>query len=341
MTGTASDPTTSRSAGLDLLRAVACGLVVLFHLHIVLGVSFGPLDPVIGGGDTGVYIFFALSGYLLYRPFLGRKVDLRSYAIKRAARILPGYYIALVGLTILTGSAVAITHPLPYLAIAASYSIPLRGFLGSAWTLSAEVLFYLTLPLIARLARGREIAVLGSIALGSTALASLLRLNLSSSDGWLIGSYPVVVYAFVPGMLLAVAEARSARAFRDLASWPAFVAGATLIAVGCVTSVLPIALGAGLGTPLVMGWLLQHRVPGARLLAFLGGASYAMYLWHKDLLLAFGGAGLPIAVVAATASWAIVERPILNWAHAITRRRPSRPTEPPNRYDAPAEASAG
>jgi peptidoglycan/LPS O-acetylase OafA/YrhL len=318
----------NRSAGLDALRAIACGLVVAFHLHTVVGVPFGPADPVVAGGDNGVYIFFALSGYLLYRPFIGRAVDLRAYAIKRAARILPGYYIALVGLTLLTRSALPLDHPLPYLAIAGSYSIPLRGFLGSAWTLSAEVLFYVSLPLIARVARGREVAVLGGLAVASIALAVLLRATLSPSTEWLIGSYPVVVYAFVPGMLLAVVERRFAGSFRRLASWPFLAVGAVLVALGCVTSSLPVALGAGLGTPLLMGWLLQHPIPGgaraASTLAFLGGASYATYLWHKDLFLAFGIVGLPIALIAAAASWALAERPILSWAHAIARPRADR-----------------
>ena len=326
---------TNRSAGLDLLRAIACALVVAFHLHTVVGVPFGPADAVVAGGDNGVYIFFALSGYLLYRPFIGRAVDLRAYAIKRAARILPGYYVALVGLTLLTRSALPLEHPLPYLAIAGSYSIPLRGFLGSAWTLSAEVLFYVSLPVIARVARGREATVLGALAAVSIALAVVLRATLAQPTEWLIGSYPVVVYAFVPGMLLAVMERRFAGSFRRLALWPYLVAGAVLVAVGCVLSALPVALGAGLGTPLLMGWLLQHPIPGgarmASALAFLGGASYAMYLWHKDLLLAFGIGGLAIALVAAAASWALVERPVLAWAHAITRPRPERL----------AEASAG
>jgi peptidoglycan/LPS O-acetylase OafA/YrhL len=324
MTGTASEPTTSRSAGLDLLRAVACGLVVVFHIRSVFGVSFGPLDPVVAGADSGVYIFFALSGYLLYRPFMGRHVDLRTYAIKRAARILPGYYIALVGLTVLTGSLVAVTHPLPFLAIASSYSIPLRGFLGSAWTLSAELLFYVTLPLIVRLVRGHEVAGIGLIACASVSAAMFLKLLLAPSDLWFLSAYPCVAYGFAPGMLLAVVELHYASAFRRLASVPVLALGVALIAAGCVLTNFPIALGAGLGTPLVMGWLLQHRLPGARQLAFLGGASYAMYLWHKDVLISFGPLGLPIAILAATASWVIVERPILNWAHAITRGRPQR-----------------
>ena len=329
------DPTgvPNRSAGLDLLRAIACALVVAFHLHTVAGVPFGPANAVVAGGDSGVYIFFALSGYLLYKPFLGRAVDLRAYAIKRAARILPGYYVALIGLTLLTRSSLPLEHPLPYLAIAGSYSIPLREFLGSAWTLSAEVLFYVALPFIARAARGREVVVLGWLALVSIALAFLLRVSLSQPTEWLSGSFPVVVYAFVPGMLLAVVERRFAGSFRRLASWPALAIGVVLVIAGCVTAVLPVAIGAGIGSPLLMGWLLQHPIPGgvrsASILAFLGGASYAMYLWHKDLLLTFGIAGLGLALIAAATSWAIVERPILAWAHAITRRPPTRLVETP------------
>jgi peptidoglycan/LPS O-acetylase OafA/YrhL len=130
-----------RSSGLDGLRAFACLLVVAFHLHTVSGVSFGPLDPVIRGGDSGVWLFFALSGYLLYKPFVQGSVDLVGYGLKRAGRIVPGYFVALAGLTLITGSRLPIDHPLPYLTMSASYDIPLRGFLGNAWTLAAEVLF--------------------------------------------------------------------------------------------------------------------------------------------------------------------------------------------------------
>ena len=57
------------------------------------------------GGGYGVYVFFALSGYLLYRPlaaaaFGGGKVDLRRYAINRVLRILPLYYVVVVVLLV-------------------------------------------------------------------------------------------------------------------------------------------------------------------------------------------------------------------------------------------------
>jgi peptidoglycan/LPS O-acetylase OafA/YrhL len=292
----------------------------------VLGVPFGPLDPVIEGGNSGVYIFFALSGYLLYRPFLSHDVDLGSYAVKRAARILPGYYVALIGLMVLTRTTLPLEHPVPFLGIASSYDIGLRSFLGSAWTLSAEVIFYVTLPLIARLARGREIRVLVALATTSIALQVALFAVFDARTEWLVGAYPFVVYAFVPGMLLAVMELRYREGFRRLRTWPYLVAGVVVIAIGCLAHAIPIAAGAGIGTPILMGWLLQQqRVPNARALEFLGGASYAMYLWHKDAFEALGIGGLAIALVASALSWAAIERPILGWAHRIARVRAARP----------------
>lgn len=306
---------------------MACLSVVLFHLGTVSGVSFGPLNPFVLGGDTGVWVFFALSGYLLYKPFLTRKVDLRSYGIKRAARILPGYYVALVALVVLTGSRLPIEQPLPYLTMSASYDIPLRGFLGNAWTLSAEILFYVSLPLLARLAAGREAVVLGGLAATSAALAVVHRLALSDANAWMLGTYPLAFYAFVPGMLLAVLEVRRPSAFRRLRSPVVALIGVAYIAGGMLTSILPVAVGAVIGTPLVMASLLQHRLPGARALSFIGGASYALYLLHKDLFIAFGpGVGLAIAIVGSAASWALIERPILARAHwlADMLSRPSR-----------------
>ena len=306
-----------RSTGLDGLRALASIFVVLFHIRNFSAFTFGPFDRFVMGGDTGVWMFFALSGYLLYKPFLTKSVDLRGYALRRAARIVPGYYVALACVFLLTGPRLVIDHPLPYLTGTFTYDIPLRGFFGNAWTLSAEVLFYVTLPLLALLARGRETAVLGGLAIASMVLSLVHRVTMNQSTEWLHGSYPLVFYAFVPGMLLAALEVRRPDTFRRLARWPYLVLGLTALAMGAVSTILPIPFGTLLGTPLVMGWVLHRNVPGAHYLAFAGGASYALYLWHKDLLIAYGPLGLLIAVVGACLSWALVERPILARAHAL------------------------
>jgi peptidoglycan/LPS O-acetylase OafA/YrhL len=309
-----------RTVGLDLLRAIACALVVVFHMRTLLVVDFGPLNPVIEGGMSGVFVFFALSGYLIYKPFVRGDVDLRVYSIKRTARILPGYYVALVALAFLTGSPLPADHPLPYLTITSSYDLPLREFLGVAWTLSAEVLFYLLLPLTAKVVAGREILRLSIIGLASIVLALLHRLVLNDGNHWLLGSFPLVAYAFIPGMILAVIEVKHPELFRRLGSDVWMTAGTVLVIVGCLHLADPLAIPTAVGTALVMAWLLQHRVPWARPLAFLSGASYAMYLWHRDLLLEFGVAGVLLAIIGSMVSWAFIERPILDWGHRIGAR---------------------
>lgn len=306
-----------RSSGLDGLRFLASLFVLLFHVRLLTTVTFGPFDLFIRGGDTGVWMFFALSGYLLYKPFLTTPVDLREYALKRAARIIPGYYVALGAVVLLTMPALFFAHPLPYLTGTFTYDIPLRGLFGNAWTLSAEVLFYVTLPLIARMARGRETVVLSVIALTSIAAALVQRLTMTQATEWLHGSFPTVLYAFVPGMLLAVLQVRRREIFARLARPISLVLGVFLLALGSVATILTIPVGTLAGTPLVMGWLLQHRVPFPRALAFGGGASYALYLWHKDLLIAFSLPGLALAFLGAAVSWQLIERPILARAHAI------------------------
>ena len=313
-----------RSSGLDGLRAFAALFVVAYHLKTVSGVSFGSLNPIVQGGDSGIYLFFALSGYLLYKPFVRGRVDLVGYGLKRAGRIVPGYLVALVGLVILTGNQLPIQHPLPFLTMSASYNLELRGFLGNAWTLSAEILFYLTLPVIAAAARGREALVLGGLAIVSVCAATYHRLVLTPDNAWINGTFPLVFYAFVPGMLLAVLEVQHPEQLARLRRWPYLAIGIAYLVFGAMTTILPVALATGFGTALVMGWLLNHSLPGARVLGFAGGASYALYLWHKDALIAFGPLlGLAITLVASVLSWSLVERPILARIHAIDARRRS------------------
>src|SRR4051794_31497697 len=95
-----------RSANLDVVRAIAALMVLVAHA-VVLSVGAGSAHLSRTAGDTvaflsnGVWLFFALSGYLIAGPFLRalaegrRQPPVRSYAIRRAARILPAYWVAL------------------------------------------------------------------------------------------------------------------------------------------------------------------------------------------------------------------------------------------------------
>jgi peptidoglycan/LPS O-acetylase OafA/YrhL len=99
--------TGQRLYGADFLRAVACFTVLFHHLAQRMGspVNYGPgtewfrIFTMIG--TSGVAMFFVLSGFLLARPFwqaldAGEPLpSLKIYALRRAARILPGFYLAL------------------------------------------------------------------------------------------------------------------------------------------------------------------------------------------------------------------------------------------------------
>ncbi|MCV9966012.1 acyltransferase [Pararhizobium sp. BT-229] len=95
-----------RLPGADFVRAVAC-LMVLAH-HLVLRLDVSAVSPTLlpaltlaRFGNFGVSVFFVLSGFLLARPFwlaldnAAPRPSIRIYALRRAARILPGFWLAL------------------------------------------------------------------------------------------------------------------------------------------------------------------------------------------------------------------------------------------------------
>src|SRR6478672_11938186 len=96
---------------LDALRGLAIALVYTFHAYgLGGGRVWEPPPPslpfaFIRGGNTGVSLFFVLSGFLLARPFLataesGRVPSLRNFYVRRALRILPMYVLVVVATTV-------------------------------------------------------------------------------------------------------------------------------------------------------------------------------------------------------------------------------------------------
>lgn len=157
-----------RLTGLDFMRALAAGLVVTHHLVLRLdyGKLTGPLHaayPTLLMGAFGVAVFFLLSGYLLTRPFwlaydAGKPMpSLKTYAVRRAARIVPAYYVAL---------AVAFALSILWFGTPVTGELLMRlvaGFLfvgefhpvtlfpvefdGPLWSIGMEVSSYVMLPL--------------------------------------------------------------------------------------------------------------------------------------------------------------------------------------------------
>ena len=118
---------------LDGLRGLAALSVVADH-------SWGIFS---GSGLVGVWIFFALSGYLLAIPFVrGPELifdgpRLQNYFFRRLARIVPMYYTIIFIYFLASGS---VQWALPHFLF-------LQGD-GHFWTIPQEMFFYLLLPFI-------------------------------------------------------------------------------------------------------------------------------------------------------------------------------------------------
>jgi peptidoglycan/LPS O-acetylase OafA/YrhL len=160
----------ARSRQIDSLRAVAAISVLAYHAlykGVLLQIPAGnALSPWAAHLDVGVPIFFVLSGFLLYRPFVQARLsateapDTEAYGWRRIMRILPAYWIALVivglaGATITGFAAVFSAKGVPaYFGLLQIYDAnTAQGGINPAWTLCVEVTFYAFLPLWARLMR--------------------------------------------------------------------------------------------------------------------------------------------------------------------------------------------
>jgi peptidoglycan/LPS O-acetylase OafA/YrhL len=242
----------SRLPGIEGLRALAAGAIVLLHAWSIpagLGLISGSsvLFMLAVPLNDGVTLFFVLSGFLLWRPFASSIAEARAlpslarYARNRALRIVPAYW-AVLALSALVLGSVRLTPlvdpPLsgalhdPVLLLKDALLVQelsphtLSSGIEPAWSLSVEVTFYLLLPLLGLLA-----AWIGARAVSrrhrlAAALAPALLLALIGLAGKLVATF------VVPG---------PEGAFRD--TWHSvidrsFLTHADLFAAGMLVAVL-------------------------------------------------------------------------------------------------------
>ena len=88
---------------LDSVRAIAALSVLVFHASFWSEITLTGSDraPFLSRLDVGVTIFFVLSGFLLYRPFVRARLlgtpppRAIAYGWRRVLRIVPAYWLAL------------------------------------------------------------------------------------------------------------------------------------------------------------------------------------------------------------------------------------------------------
>jgi peptidoglycan/LPS O-acetylase OafA/YrhL len=160
-------PRRQHTNAFDPIRLVAAALVLWSHQHALMGLR-EPFVDVLGAsyGGLGVYIFFAISGYLNTRS-LAQHRSMQVFLLNRALRIYPAL-VACVLFTVILGFAVATDRHaylsiklLSYIAknmtlffdvrtgvpgVFESNAFP-EALNGSLWTLPYEVKMYVVLVL--------------------------------------------------------------------------------------------------------------------------------------------------------------------------------------------------
>ena len=306
----------------DSLRAIAALSVVVGHvIHATHTVDNYPeLSWAQRLATEGVAIFFLISGFLLYRPFLaarrgGRPITVRDFSRRRFLRIVPAYWVALTLLVLANwDNGLNIHNWFVFYGFGQAYSREkLVMGLGPAWTLCVEVTFYALLPLLAfagaRLSRRNsssfrvDLAIIVGLSLASLAFH---QWTISSDTHFLwAGTLPGAFLWFALGMLLAMGSVVSENSdagsgLRDFITrrptvfWLAAIAAFALLntkvshpdKIGTGGTAEHIVYGLAALFLLVPGVVGDHAGGLARtvlrwpVLMWVGLVSYGVYLWH-------------------------------------------------------------
>ncbi|QUR68509.1 acyltransferase family protein [Mycobacterium spongiae] len=261
-----------RVASLTGIRAVAALLVVGTHAAYSTGkYTHGYWGLVSARLEIGVPIFFVLSGFLLFRPWVNSLAtgapppSLSRYSWHRVRRIMPAYLVTVL-------AAYAVYHfrtagPNPGHTWAGLFrnltltQIYTDSYLGSylhqgltqMWSLAVEVAFYVALPVLAYVL---VVLVCRRVWRPVPMLAALLGMA-ALSPAWLIGLHathwlpdgarlwlPTYLSWFIGGMILAVLQAMGVRCYA-LAAIP--------LAVVCYFIVATPIAGAPTTSPTALG----------------------------------------------------------------------------------------
>ena len=323
---------TSRVRTLDALRGLAAVAVVLFHFNQVRARDHSLYDTLNAWGWLGVTVFFVLSGYCVQRA-TAREPTARQFLLRRFARIYPGYFASVIVVLVFCVARKFVSGLNDYIALPKTMS----GWIATAtittapvsntppinwvyWSLSFELAFYLVLAL----------------AVAWTRLRVALPLLLCA-----LALFPPIVPAifflhywglFCLGIALALFRRTEWRG-------PALLAFLSLVVI-CRQQIW-LEVAAAIATSAVIALAPQiDRMGGRalRVLAELGGISYALYLLHVPvgvwlvlrfadahggrsgglaLRLACDGLALGVCLLAAALFHRWIEQPGINWGRRV------------------------
>jgi len=333
----------------DGLRGISAAAVIVIHVAIfTLPLSDSLLDRGIIRLDVAFAVFFVLSAFLLYRPMIAHRTggapppSVRGYAIRRSLRVYPAYWVALTVLAIFPGLlGVFGSDWLGFYSLAGNLDDPFtnpecggyvfRCGLPQTWSLTAEITFYITLPLYAwltgRIARGRSTRQWVTIELGLLALLGLASALFSIApfdfrfDTWFRFSLLGNMIWIGLGLALAVVSVAlagrrdrhrlSALSERPTLCWAAAGAIWLLLVLTLPAEPYIVAretdlefLASYFGFALIAGLImmpvvfdsgkkgLPHRLLAVPAIAWFGSIAFGIFLWHVTIAYNLGSGAI-------------------------------------------------
>lgn len=306
-----------RIRGLDGLRALAIVMVMGYHAS----------RDAVPAGFWGVTLFFVLSGYLITRLLCSEvdrkgRIRVRSFYWKRGLRLMPALVVVVIAALALGTSWRSVIPALGYYANYARIAGVDLQLMTHTWSLAVEEHFYLLWPLAVAVIPAKSRVKTIGLLLGAAVVWRVVAIYVTS-PGWVYNATDTNAAALLAGCFLAVIGPRNWR-FTGLAL-PVLIGVVFLPVFGHEG---PLFMWGGLVAAALAVVAVQHATSGPvylewKVVAWLGKISYGLYLWHYVLFR--GGLHLALAVVltvvAAAASWYLVEEPIRRWRVRLEQRR--------------------
>lgn len=321
-----------------LLRLFAAMLVLYSHAHSLRKLHEPLFLERLPLGPLGVYIFFSISGFLIYKSYRSDPNIFRFLA-KRALRLWPGLLVVIALSAVVLGPFVSslstadyFAHPLftlyfwnlalfPIYHLPGSFeSLPYPGVVnGSIWSLAVEVAMYLTVPLALIVMRaGRWVYLAMFVAFGVLHFTWVwVDPNMLVFWGSDLRQVPMCGIYFAAGA--AIAAFRWEHHFTPnlmlLAAVALFCSPVNNTSFHLVLWIaLPIlVIGTGLSTSPAGNWLAERGdfSYGTYLYAF-PIQQLLMLLWPEQSLAAYIGWTVVLVLGCAWLSWHFVELPAQN-----------------------------
>lgn len=349
-----------RSTNLDVLRASAILMVLLFH-----GTQQSPIDApwlraITSYGQCGVDLFFVLSGWLIGGLYWRERVEFGNvqiwrFWVRRWLRTIPPHLAALLVSYVAVRIARGEPFDYGYLLFLQNYyqNIP---FFQVSWSLCVEEHFYLIIPVAFLFWRGLHdyritVACLGVLLVAAPVLRFIEYRGDEEGFGFALTATHLRMDGLILGFLLSYIATKAPDQFKTIVSKAPFVL------VGCILLLPPLSMSSGrlyyslwgteialLFSAILLLAVSRNELSGgfAILLRPVALVSYSMYLTHPWALhaarlasskIAYGPAvyfGLALVLVAATATafYFVIERAAIVIRDLHWPRRAPQPSKP-------------